>query len=94
MEREFHSGTKILKFKNQEAYLYGDTQLIYFSDIREHLKTGLPIELVLINVASSDKPLHRKSTMAEHKLQKQMTKNKMSIANSNINNIQYLSNSN
>ena len=27
--------TRILKFKNEEAYLYGDTQLIYFTDIRE-----------------------------------------------------------
>ena len=34
------SGVKILKFKNQEAYLYGETQLIYFSDVRESLKTN------------------------------------------------------
>lgn len=45
--------------------MYGDTQLIYFSDIREHLKTGQPIELVLINVESSENPQKRKSLMAE-----------------------------
>jgi hypothetical protein len=44
------SDEKILKFKNQEAYLYGETQLIYFSDVRESLKTNQEIELVLINV--------------------------------------------
>lgn len=44
------SGVKVLKFKNQEAYVYGETQLIYFSDIREHLKNDQEIELVLYDV--------------------------------------------
>ena len=39
----------MLKFKNQEAYVYGDTQLIYFSDIRECIKNNQVIELVLQN---------------------------------------------
>ena len=47
------NGVKILKFKNQEAYLYGETQLIYFSDVRESLKANQDIELVLMNVDSS-----------------------------------------
>lgn len=45
---------KILKFKNAEAYVYGETQLIYFSDIREHMKTGQEIELILMNVDSNN----------------------------------------
>jgi len=43
-------GVRILKFKNQEAYLYGETQLIYFSDIRECIKNNSDIELILQNV--------------------------------------------
>ena len=43
-----------MKFKNQEAYVYGETQLIYFSDIREHLKNGQEIELVLYDVDDSN----------------------------------------
>lgn len=35
---DIFKGVKVLKFKNQEAYVYGDTQLIYFSDIREQMK--------------------------------------------------------
>ena len=38
----------ILKFKNEEAYVYGETQLIYFSDIRECIKRQEDIELYLI----------------------------------------------
>lgn len=45
----------MLKFKNQEAYVYGETQLIYFSDIREHLKDGQEIELVLYDVDDTSK---------------------------------------
>jgi hypothetical protein len=48
-------GVKVLKFKNQEAYVYGETQLIYFSDIREHLKDGQEIELVLYDVDDTSK---------------------------------------
>ena len=49
-----------MKFKSEEAFVYGETQLIYFSDIREHMKTGQEIELVLMNVDSSstDGPLY------------------------------------
>ena len=43
-------GVRILKFKNQEAYLYGETQLIYFSDIRECIKNNSDIELIIQNV--------------------------------------------
>lgn len=37
-QSQLFDGIKVLKFKNQEAYVYGDTQLIYFSDIRECIK--------------------------------------------------------
>ena len=36
-----------------EAYVYGETQLIYFSDVREHIKADKEIELVLMNVEST-----------------------------------------
>jgi hypothetical protein len=49
-EFQLFSGVKVLKFKNQEAYVYGETQLIYFSDIREHIKDNQEIELVLQDV--------------------------------------------
>lgn len=39
-ERQLFSGMKVLKFRNQEAYIYGETQMIYFSDIREHIKSN------------------------------------------------------
>ena len=42
-------GVKVLKFRNEEAYVYGDTQLIYFSDVRDCIKRGEAIELVLMN---------------------------------------------
>ena len=52
-------GVKILKFKNEEAYVYGETQLIYFSDIREHMKIGQQIELILMNVdGNTDGPMY------------------------------------
>jgi len=35
---DLFKGVKVLKFKNEEAYVYGETQLIYFSDVREHMK--------------------------------------------------------
>lgn len=49
-QQQLFDGIKVLKFKNQEAYVYGDTQLIYFSDIRECIKNNQVIELVLQNV--------------------------------------------
>jgi hypothetical protein len=49
-QKQLFDGVKILKFKNQEAYVYGDTQLIYFSDIRECIKNNQSIELILMNV--------------------------------------------
>ena len=39
-ERQLFSGMQVLKFRNQEAYIYGETQMIYFSDIREHIKSN------------------------------------------------------
>lgn len=43
------SGVKVLKFRTEEAYVYGDTQLIYFSDVRDCIKRADDIELVLMN---------------------------------------------
>jgi hypothetical protein len=40
----------LLKFKGKDSYIYGDTQLVYFEEIREHLRTKdaptLSIELI------------------------------------------------
>lgn len=93
--KEALQGTKILKFKNQEAYLYGDTQLIYFSDVREHLKTGLPIELVLINDERDQLDARRKSTVVGDRssgYQRQGTK--LSKPNQNVEGVVPLSTSN
>jgi len=50
-----------MKFKNQEAYVYGDTQLIYFSDIRECIKNQQEIELILLNVESENNKISKGS---------------------------------
>lgn len=47
---------QILKFKSVDSYAYGDTQLIYFVEIREYLRarakdTNKPLELVLISLS-------------------------------------------
>lgn len=47
--KESLENCKVLKFKNEEAYVYGDTQLIYFSDVRECIKKDEEIDLVLID---------------------------------------------
>ena len=52
MMSNLFKGVKVLKFKTQEAYVYGETQLIYFSDVREHMKMNQQIELILFNVDS------------------------------------------
>jgi hypothetical protein len=40
----------LLKFKGKDSFLYGDTQLVYFEEIRQHLRTKdapvLAIELI------------------------------------------------
>lgn len=37
----------ILRFKGKNSYLYGDTQLIYFEEIREYLRSNEDGDLVL-----------------------------------------------
>jgi hypothetical protein len=54
MMSNLFKGVKVLKFKTQEAYVYGETQLIYFSDVREHMKMNQHIELILFNVDSQN----------------------------------------
>ena len=40
---------QLLKFDGIDSYLYGDTQLIYFNDIREHLSSKVQtLNLVLM----------------------------------------------
>jgi hypothetical protein len=41
----------VLKFMDVDSYVYGDTQLIYFVEIREHLRNKTNIELALISLS-------------------------------------------
>ena len=46
---------QILKFKNKDSYLYGETQLIYFVEIRQFLRSKeQDLELVFISLNVSD----------------------------------------
>ena len=44
----------ILRFKGKNSYLYGDTQLIYFEEIREYLRSNEDEELILELVAKDN----------------------------------------
>ena len=83
--RKLFTGIKLLKFKNQEAYVYGDIQLIYFSDIREHMKNNQKIELVLINIENShegqDSPRHDENPKFTTRMQKQPTQTRRDFLN-------------
>ena len=49
------SRKQILKFKNKDSYLYGETQLIYFVEIRQFLRSKeKDLELVFISLNVSD----------------------------------------
>ena len=50
---------QILKFKSEDSYAYGETQLIYFVAIRDYLRARaknnkIPLELVLISLGADD----------------------------------------
>ena len=46
---------QILKFKSVDSYAYGDTQLIYFVEVREFLRTrSTNLELVFISLNAED----------------------------------------
>ena len=50
---------QILKFKSVDSYAYGETQLIYFVEIREHLRARSkdqtkPLELVLLSLSADE----------------------------------------
>ena len=53
---------QILKFKSVDSYAYGDTQLIYFVEIRDYLRHArgkdrkIPLELVLISLGADEIP--------------------------------------
>jgi hypothetical protein len=58
----------VLKFLDVDSYVYGESQLIYFVEIREHLRNKTDIELVLMSLSRDqvsthmfpdDKPTHR-----------------------------------
>lgn len=49
------NNTQILKFKSVDSYAYGDTQLIYFVEVREFLRTrSTNLELVFISLNAED----------------------------------------
>ena len=41
----------LLKFMDVDSYVYGDTQLIYFVEIREHIRNKTSIELALVSLS-------------------------------------------
>lgn len=43
--------TLVLKFMDVDSYVYGDTQLIYFVEIRDKLRNKKPFELALISLS-------------------------------------------
>jgi len=46
---------QLLKFDGIDSFLYGDTQLIYFNDIREHLSSKVKtLTLVLKSLGEED----------------------------------------
>ena len=42
-----------MRFKGKNSYLYGDTQLIYFEEIREYLRSNEDEDLILELVEKS-----------------------------------------
>ena len=40
----------MLKFKNFDSYLYGDTQLVYFVELRKFLRDKKPLEFVFLTM--------------------------------------------
>ena len=65
--RDTANKMQILKFKSVDSYAYGETQLIYFVEIREYLRQRAkdakkPLELVLISL--SDEALSDKAAGA------------------------------
>ena len=42
--------TSMLKFKNFDSYLYGDTQLVYFVELRKFLRDKKPLEFVFLTM--------------------------------------------
>lgn len=77
---------QILKFKSEDSYAYGETQLIYFVEIREYLRARAKddkkiLELVLIslgademnadNVSGKQRHIHRSQTKMMNDLQSQ-----------------------
>ena len=60
MDRQFDDPNRIqiLKFKNVDSYLYGDTQLVYFVEIRKFLRKSRAekksLELVFLSLSMSD----------------------------------------
>ena len=57
--RDSQNKMQILKFKSEDSYAYGETQLIYFVEIREYLRARAKddkkiLELVLISLGADE----------------------------------------
>ena len=57
--RDVQHKMQILKFKSEDSYAYGETQLIYFVEIREYLRARAKdekkiLELVLISLGADE----------------------------------------
>ena len=55
----------MLKFKNFDSYLYGDTQLVYFVETRKFLRErrsskDKPLDLVFLNLTTNQMPQEKK----------------------------------
>lgn len=69
---------QILKFKSVDSYAYGETQLIYFVEIREYLRqrakdSKFPLELVLISLGADEMQADVPSNAKAKKLKRQNT---------------------
>ena len=59
LDRQFEDPNRIqiLKFKNVDSYLYGETQLVYFVEVRKFLRSraeNKSMELVFLSLSMSD----------------------------------------
>ena len=77
--RECPNKMSILKFKSEDSYAYGETQLIYFEAIRAYLRNRArdekaPMELVLISLGAEAMQAERGNLRATEALRREKTK--------------------
>lgn len=56
----------VLKFMDVDSYVYGETQLIYFVEIREHLRNKTKIELALLSLSRDQVSTYMLAETSKH----------------------------